>query len=447
MNLRTTPTVDAISELNFSGNIIPTVWYSKLKKTYRNKEIPYLEAIIILSEIIYWYRAREIRHPSTGKHLGTARKFQSDKLQKSYGDLADQFGLEKNDVKKALDYLTIKGLITKEFRTITVGKSLRLNNVLFIEPVPDKIRELNQPLKGLNINPKDDEFEICSDVSPQDIIGFEEEPIPSNDPSPSFQGGGKHRNGGEVNTESGESLSSISGGTNTKTTTKNTTKTTTESPTPPCGRDGTRLEVRKEALKINNKLDKTNKEESFNNLEEESLVINYNNIPTKKEVSDFCASKSITEELGVRFFNKMEKAGWTFKNRPVISWKGLLASFVKKDFERLQYNYTPKLKLSDESGIGKQVTFTPRSYLNYVDDPEYMCDPKDIIDLIPSYIGGICGHCGKESTQFNYIDNESAQCPKCSANIILDKNLTHLDLIKDDSITKLVPSEFFKAGV
>ena len=68
MNLRTTPTVDAISELNFSGNIIPTVWYSKLKKTYRNKEIPYLEAIIILSEIIYWYRAREIR-PVSYTHL------------------------------------------------------------------------------------------------------------------------------------------------------------------------------------------------------------------------------------------------------------------------------------------------------------------------------------------------------------------------------------------
>jgi len=447
MNLRTTPTVDAISELNFSGNIIPTVWYSKLKKNYRNKEIPYLEAIIILSEIIYWYRAREIRHPSTGKHLGTARKFQSDKLQKSYSDLAEQFGLEKNDVKKALDYLSTKGLVTKEFRTITIGKSLRLNNVLFIEPVPEKIRELNQPLKGLNINPKEDEFEIGDEFNPCATLSFEEDPIPSNDPSPSFQGGGNDRNDRELNIESGESLSLVSGGTNTETTTEITTKTTPESPTPPCGRDETRPEVREVTCKKDNKLDKTNKEESINTLEKDSLVIKNNNIPTREEVSDFCVSKGITEELGLRFFNKMEKAGWSFKNRPVISWKGLLASFVKKDFERLQYNYTPKLKLSDESGKGKEVKFTPKTYLNYVDDPEYMCDPKYIKDLIPSYLGGTCGNCGKDSVQFNYINNDRAQCPKCSANIILDKNLTHLDIIRDDSITKLVPSEFFKAGV
>jgi len=47
----TTPVVDAISNLSFSGNILPPHW---LKKITMSNGKPDLAGVIILSDIIYW---------------------------------------------------------------------------------------------------------------------------------------------------------------------------------------------------------------------------------------------------------------------------------------------------------------------------------------------------------------------------------------------------------
>ena len=51
-------TVDAIGQMNITGNVTPPNWY---KTILRDNGKPYLLAICILSEICYWYRPKEIR--------------------------------------------------------------------------------------------------------------------------------------------------------------------------------------------------------------------------------------------------------------------------------------------------------------------------------------------------------------------------------------------------
>ena len=47
--------VDAMGSINITGNIIPAVWYRTITKENGK---PYLLAIVILADIVYWYRQR-----------------------------------------------------------------------------------------------------------------------------------------------------------------------------------------------------------------------------------------------------------------------------------------------------------------------------------------------------------------------------------------------------
>ena len=135
-------TVDAIGNFNFEGNIIPVNWFSTFKLSNGKPDV---NAIIILSEIVYWHRPSVIRDEETGLIKGIKKKFKADLLQRSYGSFSDQFGLTKIQVRDALDRLESFGVIKKHFRTITVNNT-KLNNVLFIDliaPVLFKVTTLS----------------------------------------------------------------------------------------------------------------------------------------------------------------------------------------------------------------------------------------------------------------------------------------------------------------
>ena len=133
--------VDKIGELNFSGNIIPQNWYSAIK---RETGKPYLAAIIILSDIVYWYRPTEIRDEQTGQIIEYRKKFREDKLQRSYQQIADMFGISKKDATNAVVFLEKLGVIKREFRTVSLN-GIVANNVLFIDLVPEKLKEITYP--------------------------------------------------------------------------------------------------------------------------------------------------------------------------------------------------------------------------------------------------------------------------------------------------------------
>jgi len=132
-------TVNKISEINFTGNVIPANWFKHI--TYENGK-PNLNAIVILSEVVFWYRGIEVRDEATGELKGFYKKFKEDKLQRSYESLANQFGLSKIQVKRAIDTLKDLGLINVEFRNIESKDGRVIPNVMYIEPVPERIREI-----------------------------------------------------------------------------------------------------------------------------------------------------------------------------------------------------------------------------------------------------------------------------------------------------------------
>ena len=135
------PTVDRLSRIRLTGNVIPPAWYHTI---LRETGKPYLIAIVILSDIVYWYRAAEVRDEGSGQLLGYRKRFKADLLQRSYQQMADQFGITKRDATNAIVELEKLGVIRRVFRTLTInGQSIP--NVLFIELDVDILERLTFP--------------------------------------------------------------------------------------------------------------------------------------------------------------------------------------------------------------------------------------------------------------------------------------------------------------
>lgn len=134
-------TVDRLSRLRLTGNVIPPAWYRTI---LRDTGKPYLIAIVILSDIVYWYRAAEIRDEGSGQLLGYRKRFKADLLQRSYQQMADQFGITKRDATNAVVELEKLGVIRRVFRTLTAnGQSVP--NVLFIDLDVEILERLTYP--------------------------------------------------------------------------------------------------------------------------------------------------------------------------------------------------------------------------------------------------------------------------------------------------------------
>jgi hypothetical protein len=139
MQKNTTPTVDAIGELRFEGNIIPHSWYCHIKLPSGKVD---LNAIILLSDVIYWYRPTIKRDESTGAVISINRRFKADMLQKQYETWGNLFGLTKRQTKDAVNRLVKGKLLKRVFRKIMPENSVPLANVMFIEPIVENIKAI-----------------------------------------------------------------------------------------------------------------------------------------------------------------------------------------------------------------------------------------------------------------------------------------------------------------
>ncbi len=159
-------TVKAIGDINLTGNIIPHTWFGH-KLLRRDNTLPVslenkcnLNAIIILSDILYWYRPTVVRDESTGFVLDIKAKFAGNKLQKTYKHWALQFGFSIRQVKEACYFLRDRGLIIMECRNITLADGSVLPNVTFFEPVVDKVRELTDISSAIKVKYDDEINEV-----------------------------------------------------------------------------------------------------------------------------------------------------------------------------------------------------------------------------------------------------------------------------------------------
>lgn len=130
--------VDMVGRISITGNIIPQIWYKTI--THPNGK-PYLEAIVILSDIVYWYRPTEVRDERTGEVIAYRKRFKADLLQRSYADLAQQFGISKREATNAVVALEKIGVVRRHLRTIDVNGT-KMANVLFLELVPKALLAL-----------------------------------------------------------------------------------------------------------------------------------------------------------------------------------------------------------------------------------------------------------------------------------------------------------------
>ncbi|QKS70222.1 conserved phage C-terminal domain-containing protein [Paenalkalicoccus suaedae] len=135
--------IDKMLSINLDGNVIPHSWFKELKKDTGKPDV---HSMILLSEFVYWYRPVPVKDEITGEFIGYRMKFKSDKLQRSYAHLEEQFGLSEKQIREALIRLENKGLIKREFRNIVVNRK-NLSNVMFIDINPDKVRDISVSTK------------------------------------------------------------------------------------------------------------------------------------------------------------------------------------------------------------------------------------------------------------------------------------------------------------
>ena len=163
--------VKQMGQIEITGNVIPPEWFQQL--TLSNGK-PNLPAIIILSDLVYWYKPTKLRDEETGRPLPPKQKFKADKLQRSYAAIAEQYGFGKDQAREACHYLQSKGLITLEFRTIE-SSGVLLNNVMFPEIVPEAVRKITHTEHVLE--PESE----CSTPPP---IAFHTDTLPCSTPPP-----------------------------------------------------------------------------------------------------------------------------------------------------------------------------------------------------------------------------------------------------------------------
>ena len=133
--------VDAIATMAVTGNVIPATWYKTITGPTGKAD---LVAINILSDILYWYRPREVRDEFTGDVVAYQKRFSADLLQRSYEQLADHFGISKRQAKDAVVRLEELGAIRRVFRNIESSAGT-MGNVMFIAISPKRVYELTYP--------------------------------------------------------------------------------------------------------------------------------------------------------------------------------------------------------------------------------------------------------------------------------------------------------------
>lgn len=162
--------VQEAGEIQLHGTLIDDGWYQHLR--FENG-VPNMIAILILSEVFYWYRPTVIKDEASGKILEVKKKYHADKLQKDYKSLGERFGVSKRMAQNACYFLRDHGLITIENRTVPVvvrGQKKNLPNITFIEPVLENIRKISCMCKEYCVP---DYITFESDIPSEGDIPFE----------------------------------------------------------------------------------------------------------------------------------------------------------------------------------------------------------------------------------------------------------------------------------
>lgn len=138
--------VDAISQLQLLGDITPRSWYKHICYTTKTGDTKVDRlAIDILSDIIYWYRAYEIRDEITSFHTGWGKKFKEDMLRRSTEDFAQSLNATARTVRESIKVLESLGLIQVVYKPLKTDFGV-IPNIMYIDVFPDAIASITYPV-------------------------------------------------------------------------------------------------------------------------------------------------------------------------------------------------------------------------------------------------------------------------------------------------------------
>lgn len=188
-------TADRLAQMRITGNVIPQIWYKTIRKGTGK---PNLNAIVILADIVYWYRPVEVRDEGSGALIGYRKRFKGDLLQRSYRQIADQFGISKRDATNAVVELEKLGVVKRIFKTLSAD-GISIPNVLFLELDADVLERLTYPPEP-KATEAEDAVETESDISAREYATIE---------NATKNGGQNHRYARQVLPEYGRGISQI----------------------------------------------------------------------------------------------------------------------------------------------------------------------------------------------------------------------------------------------
>ena len=145
-----TAEVKAMSSVDITGNVVPIEWFSHI---LLDNGKPDTNSILILSDIVYWYRPKIVRDEYTGKITGYHKRFKSDYLRRSYEQYSNLFGFSEKQIKRCLAFLEESKFIKRiQKRVSTVhglgGTHLYIKlNVEQLKKVCSSIESLSTPCK------------------------------------------------------------------------------------------------------------------------------------------------------------------------------------------------------------------------------------------------------------------------------------------------------------
>lgn len=132
--------VDKLYGAPVSGNLVPPAWCHKI--VGKNGK-PNMNAVMILAEIVYWYRPKTERIEGDQHDVQLKKKFKADLLQLSYRRIMNEFNLTRDQCKRALDLLESMGLIKRHYKTVDLNDGSKLGNVMYIELFTDNVLKLS----------------------------------------------------------------------------------------------------------------------------------------------------------------------------------------------------------------------------------------------------------------------------------------------------------------
>lgn len=132
-----------VGTISFEGNIIPPTWFDHIK--YPNGK-PHLNAIVVLSEIVYWYRPMTVKDPVSLKVKEYRKKFKGEYLQLNRKELSEKFGITPKQATDALKKLEECEVIKKHLlKSLMTDSGKKLGNVPYVELVPSTLRNITHP--------------------------------------------------------------------------------------------------------------------------------------------------------------------------------------------------------------------------------------------------------------------------------------------------------------